>query len=157
VCGSVNGKNALMNHRALAVFLIVCMGLVLVAGEAFARGAGGHGGGGHGGGGRHAGSRPFVRSQQVPAFYPAAPRAGHGTRAHVRPFHRDLRRARGPVFAFPAPGFVAYGASDDDEPALARVPAGEPVTLNGRPCFVQRYVVPSEAGGSRPVSVARCY
>jgi len=141
-----------MNHRALAVFATICAGLVLAASDGFARG------GGHGGGGRHGGARVFVRSQQVPAFYPAVPRAGHVTRAHVRQFHSNLRRAPGYTFAFPAPGFAAYGAPyDDAEPVLRQVPAGEPVTLNGRPCLVQRYIVPSEAGGSGPVSVARCY
>jgi hypothetical protein len=139
------------DHRSLAVFAIICVGLVFAASDAFARG-------GHGGGGRQAGPRSIVRSQQVPAFFPAATRAGHVPRAHVRPFHRDLRRAPAHTFAFPAPGFVAYGVPyDDGQPVLWRVPAGEPVTLNGRPCFVQRYIVPSEAGGSGPVSVARCY
>jgi hypothetical protein len=125
---------------------------VLAASDALARG------GGHGGGGRHGGARSFVRSQQVPAFYPAPIRARHGSHSHAHPFHRTVRRVPAHTFAFQAPGFaVDAGAAGEVEPALRPMPAGEPVTLNGRPCFVQRYVVPSEAGGSRPVSVARCY
>jgi hypothetical protein len=38
------------------------------------------------------------------------------------------------------------------------VPLGQPVVINGRPCFVQTHIVPSEESGDRrPVTVTRCY
>ena len=83
----------------------------------------------------------------------------HVTRQpHRHSVHRDFRRRWPFVFAAPY-GIGDYGVVPSASFAESGgIPPGEPVVMNGRPCFVQPHIVPSESTGTmRTVTVTRCY
>jgi hypothetical protein len=61
----------------------------------------------------------------------------------------------GPYFD-PGTGTAALPPPAQDVVVARPTPPGEPVVVNGQVCFAQTYIVPSEAGGTRPVKVTRC-
>jgi hypothetical protein len=61
----------------------------------------------------------------------------------------------GPYFD-PGDGTAVLSPSARDVIAARPTPPGEPVVVDGRVCFAQSYLVPSEAGGTKPVRVTRC-
>lgn len=111
-----------------------------------------------------AGALPLVRPGQVPPVVNAAAALRlHALRlAPGRRLHRFSRHgvplggfAYGPYYD--PNDYIGAGSALPQTVANTRqVPPGEPVAINGRICFAQTYIVPSEAGGTRPVTVSRC-
>jgi hypothetical protein len=142
----------MLSRIILAAF---CLGIVFAADEADARSRSS----GHGHSRPAASPRSLQRFQQRPAVNRTT-QGLHVTRhPHRRAFHHHHFRHRWP-FVFAAP----YGTGDGvvvpptSYAGSGGVPPGEPVVLNGRPCFVQPYIVPAEGTGTmRTVTVTRCY
>ena len=156
-----------MINRAFAAGFcaICCIGFLLAPSEASAR-SGGIAGRSLAMGAPRAprvGALPLVRPGQIPPVVNAAAVGGFRAlrAAPARRFHRVFRHR------VPFVGVAAYGPYVVPDDAVAPpfpqtlanvrpVPSGEPVVVNGRICFAQSYIVPSEAGGTRPVIVTRC-
>jgi hypothetical protein len=150
---------------AAGVFGLCCIGFLLAPGEVSARPGGIAAGRGvaipalpRGG------ALPLVRPGHGPVLNAAVVRgAGAFRRAQLRRHHR-FHHQRWPL---PAVGgiYQPYLEPNDDvvlpppapTPAYARpLPPGDPVAIAGRICFAQTYIVPSEAGGPRPLTITRC-
>ncbi len=162
-----------MTNRTIAAayLALCCVGLALAPIEA-AAGPGGVGGRGGAIGAPRAGALPLVRPGQVPLLKPQGPAVNSALPGGLRRFHRGFARGHGKFFRRGVPaiagiyapdGIYPYGVPDggtallpDRQMAVRPTPPGDPVVVNGRICFAQAYLVPSEAGGTRSVKVTRC-
>ena len=161
------------NRTVAATFLaICCVGLGLAPIEA-AAGPGGVGGRGVAIGAPRVGALPLVRPGQVPLLKPQGPAVNPAIAGGLRRFHRGFARGHGRFFRGGVPalagidapgGIYPYGEPGagsavlwpGPQTAVRPTPPGDPVVVNGRICFAQAYLVPSEAGGTRSVKVTRC-
>jgi hypothetical protein len=154
----------MINRTIAAGFCAICaVGLALAPDDVSAR-SGGIAGRSLALGARHVGGLPLVKPGQIPVIKPAVAGGFSGLRA-VRRHHRFSRNGVPLLDGVGGPYYEPYGYSgytgiESPYPQTitnARpVPPGDPVVVNGRVCFAQAYIVPSEAGGTRPVTVTRC-
>jgi hypothetical protein len=82
-------------------------------------------------------------------------RGFHRSRKPVAPF-AWIAAGGAPYYYYPVDALGAGSAYPQTLATARPAPAGEPVNIGGRICFAQTYVVPSEAGGVRSVTINRC-
>lgn len=153
VLPSVRQRRRYVKMLSRIILAALWLGLVFAAQEADARSSGR-------GAGRPAISAPrsLQRFHQAPVVNQAA-RGLHVT-PHARRGSFNRRLGYGFPFVFGAP--YVYGGDGVVPPTsyaeTDSAPPGAPIVVNGRSCFVQPYVVPSEATRTmRTVTVTRCY